>query len=123
MTRWSLLILTMGLVDGTSAQDSMREPVNTESRAPTIEVQLEGRALVFSPDPTPCGVDSATVLVTIRVDRQGIVQSAVSYQSSNYMPMPCATEAVEHARKLRFSVSTTAKARQSGTIVYRFGKL
>src|SRR5690348_9927441 len=122
MTRCILLIISLGWSGGlslpqqASAQDKADPPARSERAEQTLEVQLDGRSLVFSPDPAFCDVDSATVYVSIRVDRQGFVQSATSLQSSNYMPSPCTEAALEHARKVRFSISSTAKPRQQGTV-------
>lgn len=81
---------------------------------------LRGRSLESWSSPS--GTNTGTIIISVRVNRQGQVTSA-SYSggSGAVSSDPAARKSCEQAaRQSKFSVSTSAPAEQVGTITYRF---
>lgn len=69
-----------------------------------------------------CGVGSnGTVVVDIKVNANGDVQSANYNSGKSFGTNPCMIEqALKYAKMSRFAFSTSAPKSQDGTIIYRF---
>ena len=85
-----------------------------------VSYSLDGRKASHLKVPAYRCYGSGDVVVIITVDPQGrVVNAQVMEEMSSSDPCHC-KEAIRAARLSRFSVSTTAPARQTGEIIYRY---
>ena len=85
-----------------------------------LSYRLDGRKASYLPVPAYKGFSGGDVTVTIVVSPQGKVLEAEVVESVSSTNKLLRRFALEAALKSRFSQSSTAPARQTGEIVYRF---
>ena len=85
-----------------------------------LSYKLDGRKASYLPVPAYKGYSGGDVTVTIVVNPQGKVIEAEVVEEVSSTNRLLRKFALEAALKSRFSQSSTAPARQTGEIVYRF---
>ena len=105
-------------VSGKSSEDKKETKAYTGPSV--ISFRLDGRKKEYLPVPAYKGYGSGDVTVSITVNQSGRVISASVVASASTNDTSLHEYAIEAAKRSRFSASTSAPAKQTGEIVYRF---
>lgn len=108
------------VVDMAPAQSEKKESKSTYKGPSVISYSLEGRKANYLPVPAYKGYGSGDVAVEIIVGRNGRVLDASIMESISSPDESLREYAIEAAKRSRFTASSSAPAKQSGEIVYRF---
>lgn len=105
---------------GSNTKDDAKSKSVTYKGPSVISYTIDGRKAQFLPVPAYKGYGSGDVYVQIIVNQKGRVIDAAVIESASSSDTSLREFAIEAAKRSRFSASSTAPARQTGEIVYRF---
>ncbi len=109
------------VVDITPPTQTKKQDSKSTYKGPSvISYSLEGRKANYLPVPAYKGYGAGDVAVEIIVGRNGRVIEASVMESISSPDESLREYAIEAAKRSRFTASSTAPAKQSGEIVYRF---
>jgi outer membrane biosynthesis protein TonB len=110
-----------GGTDEVQSGDARENSAAKAYKGPSVlSYSLDGRKGLYLPVPVYKCVGGGDVSVKIVVDRKGYVVEAQIIKSASASDPCICRYAVDAAKRSRFTASSTATAKQTGSIVYRF---